>query len=153
MAVTAMSTVTKQILFQSGELPHDWLRTNGTDIKPGMIVTKTGETITTPDIDIPGAVDEVSVGIVGLLPNHDIDTAYGDNVFVPVHSKGSGDIVWMWMTAGESDQVQGAPIMHSHAGANGLGLPGELVNEYTGQAYRDADVDATDDTPMLLLLQ
>ena len=153
MAVTAMSTVTKQILFQSGELPHDWARTNGTDIKPGMIVTKTGETITTPDIDIPGAADEISYGIVGLLEDHDIDTAYGDNVFVPLHSKGSGAVVWMWCTAGDGDKVVGAPMMHSHAGANGLGLGGELVNEYLGQAYRDGDIDATNDTPMLLLLQ
>lgn len=153
MAITAMSTVTKQILFQSGELPHDWLRTNGNDIKPGMLVTKTGETITTPDIDIPGAVDEVVAGVVGLLIGHDIDTAYADNTFVPIHAKGSGDVVWVWCTANDGDKFQGSPLMHSHAGANGFVLAGELVNEYAGQTYRDGDIDATDDTPMLMLLQ
>ena len=153
MAVTAMSTVTNQILFQSGEVGPEYYRTNGTDIKPGMCVTKTGETIQTRNIDIPGAADEVSAGIVGLLPNHVIGDAYADDVSVPVHTKGSGAVVWAWITAAEGDQVQGAPLMHSHAGANGLLLAGELVNEYIGQAYRDIDVDATDDTPGLVWLQ
>lgn len=153
MALTAMSTVTNQILFQSGEIGPEYYRTNGADIKPGMVVTKTGETIQTRNIDIPGAVDEVSAGIVGLLPDHDIDTAYADDVSVPVYTKGSGAVCWAWITAAEADQVQGAPVMHSHAGADGLLLPGELVNEYLGQAYRDINVDGTDDTPGLILLK
>ena len=153
MALTAMSTVTNQILFQSGEVGPEYYRTNGTTIKPGMCVTKTVETIQTRNIDIPGAIDEVSAGIVGLLPDHDIDTAYADDVAVPVYTKGSGAVCWAWITAAESDQVQGAPLMHSHAGADGLLLAGELVNEYLGQAYRDVNVDGTDDTPALVWLQ
>lgn len=148
-----MSTVTNQILFQSGEIGPEYYRTNGTDIKPGMAVTKTGETIQTRNIDIPGAADEITAGIVGLLPNHAIGDAYADDVSVPVHTKGSGAVVWAWITAGDGDKVQGAPVMHSHAGADGLLLGGELVNEYLGQAYNDIDVDATDDTPGLILLQ
>lgn len=153
MALIALSTVTHTILFQSGKIGPEYYRTNGTDIKPGMAVTKTGETIQTRNIDIPGAADEVSAGIVGLLPDHDIDTAYADDVSVPVYTKGSGAVVWGWITAAESDQVQGAPLMHSHAGADGLLLAGELVNEYLGQAYEDTDADATDDIPIKVLLQ
>lgn len=152
MAKTLMSTVTRQILFQSGHTPHDWGKVAGTDIYPGCIVTKTGETIQTPTIDIPGAVDEVVFGVVGLLPNHDIDTVYAADTMVPIHTKGSGEVVWIWATAGDGDKVELAPLMHSHAGADGFALAGELVNEYAGLAYRGADVDATDDTPMLMQL-
>lgn len=153
MALIALSTVTHTVLYESGQIGPIYYRTNGTDIKPGMVVTTSGETIQTRNIDIPGAVDENSGGIVGLLPDHDIDTAYADDVAVPVYAKGSGAIVWGWITAGENDQTQGAPMMHSHAGADGLMLAGELVNEYVGQAHEDVDADATDDIPMLVLLQ
>ena len=153
MALIALSTVTHTILIQSGEIGPEYYRTNGTDIKPGMCVTKTGETIQTRNIDIPGAADEVSAGIVGLLPDHDIDTAYADDVAVPVYTKGSGAVAWSWITAAQADQVQGAPLMHSHAGADGLLLAGELVNEYLGQAYEDTDADATDDIPIMVLLK
>lgn len=148
-----MSTVTKQIKFQSGDIPHDWGKVAGTDIYPGSIVTKTGETIQTPTLDIPGAADEISYAVVGLLPNHDIDTVYTAGQMVPIHTRGSGDVVWIHATAGDGDKPEGSPLMHSHAGADGFALSGELVNEYIGQAYRGADVDATDDTPMLCLLR
>ena len=153
MAKTLMSTVAKQIKFITGDVPHAWGKVAGTDIYPGSIVTKTGETIQTPTLDIPGAVDEVVFGVVGLLPNHDIDTVYTAGTMVPVHRKGSGDVVWIHATAGDGDKVEGSPLMHSHAGADGFALGGELVNEYAGQAYRGADVDATNDTPMLMLLR
>lgn len=153
MAVTAISTVGHQILIHEGDIGPETMRTNGTDIKPGMVVTSTGETILLKDIDIPGAADEICAGIVGLLPNHDMDTAYADGVAVPVYTPGSGAVCWGWNTANDGDKVAGAPLMHSHAGANGFTLKGELVNEYLGQAYRDTVVDATDDTPIQILLR
>ena len=152
MAITAISTVGHQILIHEGHTGPETMRTNGTDIKPGMVVTSTGETILLKDIDIPGAVDEVVAGIVGLLPNHDIDTAYADNTAVPVYTKGSGAVCWGWNTAGDGDKFVGAPLMHSHAGANGFTLAGELVNEYVGVAYVDTVVDATNDTPIQIQL-
>jgi len=150
MAVTALNTVTNQILFQSGEVGPETMRTNGVDIKPGMVVTSTGETILVKDIDIPGAIDEIVAGIVGLLPNHDIGTAYADGVAVPVYPPGCGAVVWGWNTAGDGDKFASSPLMHSHAGADGFTLAGELINEYVGRVYRDTVVDATDDTPILI---
>lgn len=150
MALTAMSTVTKVICEQRGHIAPVDMVTTGTDLKPGMCVTSTGETIRAKAIDIPGAADEITAGIVGCNPEHDIDTAYAAGVTVKVYPPGCGAKVWGWATAGDGDKVASSPLMHSHAGADGLLLSGELVNEYLGQAAEDTVVDATDDTPILV---
>lgn len=152
MAVTAMKTVTNQILFESGVIGPVTMQTNGVDIKPGMVVTATGETIHTRDIDIPGAADEVPFGIVGLNPDHEINDAYADNVAVPVYKVGSQAIVWGWIQANNGDKKANAPLNQTAASADGFAIAGELRNEYIGTVYEDCTVDASDDTPCLIRL-
>ena len=152
MAKTLMSTITYQILEEIGQEGPITAIVSGTDIYPGSIVTQTGETISTATIDIPGAADEITLGIVGLLPNHDIDVAYADGDVVPVYRKNSGTKAWGHITANNGDGKQGTPYMHSHAGADGFALTGELINEYLGILHKDCVVDATDDTPALFHL-
>lgn len=55
--------------------------TNGTDIKPGMIVSRNGETA--DDVDL-AEDDESPYGIVLEKWDTDIDTAYADGIVIPV---------------------------------------------------------------------
>lgn len=153
MAKALMSTVTNQILFASGNTGPRWGVVAGTDIYPGSIVTMTGETIHTPTLDIPGAIDEVPIGIVGLLPNWDIDTVYVAGMIVPVHEVGTEAVVFGHIQANDGDKKAGDVLMHSHASADGYALLGELRNEYVGTVYEDCTVDATDDTVCLIWLK
>lgn len=153
MAVTPLSTVTSEVLFQSGLFGPITVRTNGADIKPGMAVTMTGETISSLDIDIPSAADEIIAGIVGLTPNHNIDAVYADNTAVPLFLKGSCAVVWGWYKANVGDVRTGTPLIQTGAaGADGFASPGELVNEYIGLAYCDSANDAANDRPALIFL-
>ena len=149
MALTAMSTVTKEIFYDTWGQGPETVRTNGTDIKPGHALTDTGETVLLKDVDLPGAADEIFAGIAGLLPNQDIDIAYGDNIAIPMWQKSTDAIVFAWITANDGDKASGAPLQH---GGTALLVAGELVNEFAGYAYLQIDVDASNDTPALVRL-
>ncbi len=152
MAKVELSTITHQILEEIGREGPITCIVTGADIFPGSIVTQTGETLGTANIDIPGAADEIVLGIVGLNPNHAIGDAYTAGDVVLVYRKGSGTKAWSHIQAAETDVKQGSPLNHSAAGANGYAINGELVNEYVGIAHRDTDADATDDVPILIHL-
>ena len=155
MAKTELSTVTHQVLEEIGQEGPITCIVSGADIFPGSIVTQTGETISTATIDIPGAANEVTLGIVGLLPNHDIKDAYAAGDIVEVYRRGSGTKAWGHITAGNGNGKQGTPYMHNHAGANGYALVSTDTEhlEYLGILHKDVVVDATDDTPALFHLQ
>lgn len=153
MAKALMSTVTNQILFASGNTGPRWGVVAGTDIYPGSIVTMYGETIHTPTLDIPGAIDEPALGIVGLLPNKDIDEVYAAGDIVPVHEVGTEAVVFGHIQANNGDKKAGDPLNHSAASADGYAVAGELVTEYVGTVYEDCTVDASDDTVCLIWLK
>ena len=80
-------------------------RANGTDIKPGLIVTTSSETF--PDIDLVAA-GEVPIGVVLERYDVDIDTAYDDDdEHVPValisENPGLGVYVFKTANAGDTD--------------------------------------------------
>jgi len=74
-------------------------RANGTDIKPGLLVTTSSETY--PDIDLCAA-GEVAIGVVLERFDKDIDTAYDDDdehVPVALISENPGLGVYIFKTA------------------------------------------------------
>ena len=148
-----MSTRTRQILFQHGHIRPASYITVGTTIFPGAVVSVNAALTKAVKIAAAGTV---STGIAGLLPNHDIDTAYAAGVTIPVYTTNSGAIVWcMFVETDENgtDVVSGQPLEHDGATTPGFVIPGEGgQDEYVGVAYRDLDVSAADDTPGLLHL-
>lgn len=154
MAKALMSTITNQILFASGNTGPRWATVTGVDIYPGSIVTMFGETIHTPSIDLPGAADEDTIGIVGLLPNKDIDEAYAAGDIVPVHEVGTEAVVFGHVKANDGNKKAGEVLQHDGAtAANGFAIGGELRKEYVGEVYEDCTVDASDDTVCLIWLK
>jgi hypothetical protein len=94
----------------------------------------------------------VCLGIAGLLPNHDIDTAYATGTAIPVHTVNSGAIVWAQFLKNVS-AVASQPLNQSGATVTGTVSPGEGgVDEYVGVAYRDITVAGADETPGLIQL-
>ena len=153
MARTAMSTVTRQILYKHGHIGPDTYRTGAATVFPGAAVM-TGGTGTKATI-LTGAA-AVCLGIAGLLPNHDIDTTYATGVSIPVYTVNSGAIVWAIFedtTGNGTDVVASQPLEHDGATTVGCLIPGEGgQDEYVGVAYRDLDVDVTNETPGLVQL-
>ena len=177
MATTNMSTVTRQILEKMGdETGVITVRTNGSDIKPGHIVTKTGETINTPDVDLVGATDDITLGVVLNEPNQDIDTAYGDNESINVAVIGSGCVCWVWAQANCGDLRVGQPVYTTGSSNDGFVVPWTLTSapasdtyttaamqteldkvdlsqlQYVGRVWQDASNDASNDRPILVKL-
>jgi len=149
MAVEAFSEFTRQILFMEGHTPPDTYRTAAATVFPGASV-QVGTTLT-KDCKLTVA-HGVFLGIAGLLPNHDIDTAYETGVSIPIYTKGCGAVVWaMYLT--NVDAVASQPIHHAGATTTGHVTPGEGgLDEYAGVCYRDLTVHGTKDTPGLLQL-
>ena len=148
-----MSTVTRQILYQHGHIGPDSYRTSAASVFPGYAVATAGTGTKTCAIT---ADDDVTIGIAGLLLNHDIDTAYGVGVTIPVYTVNSGAIVWgMFVQTDDAgaDAVSGQPLIHDGSTTPGFIMPGEGgIDEYVGVAYRDLDVAAGDETPGLVQL-
>lgn len=149
MATTAMSTVTRQILYQHGHIGPDTYRTAAGTVFPGAAVS-VGTTLT-KDCKL-GVADGVCLGIAGLLPNHDIDTVYATGTAIPVYTVNSGAIVWARFLKNVS-AVASQPLNQSGATVTGTVSPGEGgVDEYVGVAYRDITVAGADETPGLVQL-
>jgi len=153
MAITALGTVTRQVLYQHGHIGPDSYRTNAASVYPGYAVATAGTGTKTCAIT---ADNDVTIGIAGLLPNHDIDTAYEIGVTIPVYTVNSGAIVWgMFVQTDDAgaDAVSGQPLIHDGSTTPGFIMPGEGgIDEYVGVAYRDLDVAAADETPGLVQL-
>lgn len=149
MVVVAFSTLTHQILYKEGHTGPDWYRTAANTVFPGASV-QVGTTLTK---DCKLTVDDgVFLGIAGLLPDHDIDTAYATGVSIPVYTKGSGAVVWA-MFKTNIDAVASQPLVHGATAKTGMVTPGEGgIDEYAGIAYRDIVVHGTSDEPGLIQL-
>jgi hypothetical protein len=94
MATTAMNTYSYEILVESGGHPTVTMITNDTSIFPGTPVTCTGQSW--PDVGQPDAIGDSIFGVAGLRPDQDIGTAYANNVSIPIHRTGCGDVVMMY---------------------------------------------------------
>ena len=115
-------------------IPRDILIANGagtfvmtfashTDaVVPGHIVTQIGgaqKTCAWPD----GAGD-VSLGIVGCNPGHDVETAYTAGDTFPVYIVGGAATVWVRYRTNGGAIVGGAPVMGDGGTADGLAIAG-----------------------------
>lgn len=98
---------------------------NSTDaVKPGHIVTATGETVASA-VAWPDLADDTCVGVVGNAPGHDIDTAYAVGDMMPVYMTGSGAVVWVRLKTSAGAMVAGDLLMHDGDTAiNGLAIAG-----------------------------
>jgi hypothetical protein len=131
--------------------------TNGTDIKPGMIVTAVGET--SPDIDTCAAGEE-PLGVVLRNPDHDIDTAYADGITVKVARIGSGCKVRVWIKANSASFVQGQPLAVNQTTATMASLwaytdnaeATDTLNFKIGLAAETHTQDASDDKIIMVWL-
>jgi len=95
MATTSMSSLGyRDILVREGIHPPITMRANGAETFPGYPVTVDGHTY--PDVGKPDGIGDPILGVAGLEPNQDIDTAYADNAEFPVYLCGSGAIVRMY---------------------------------------------------------
>lgn len=149
MAVEAMSTVTRQILYKEGHTPADTYREVGGTVFPGAALN-VGTTLT-KDCKL-AVTNGIFLGIAGLLPNHDIDTVYAEGTSIPVYTKGCGAVVWA-MFETNIDAVASQPLVASLTAKTGFVKPGEGgTDEYAGVAYRDIDVHATKESPGLIQL-
>jgi hypothetical protein len=78
-------------------LPGDIVirRTNGTDMKPGLLVSEEGETF--PDVDLNATADTATLGVAlgEVFPanTYDIDDAFADNTWIYVLRKGGSRCV------------------------------------------------------------
>jgi hypothetical protein len=114
---------------------------NSTDaVKPGHIVTTTGETADTRNVAWPDAANDICFGVVGCAPGHDIDTAYSTGEMMPVYVKGSAAEVWVRVKTSAGAIKLGAELMHDGGTAvNGLAILGtELVFEHLGFASMES---------------
>ncbi len=149
LAVTAFSTVTHQILYQHGHTGPDSYRTAAATVFPGAAVAV--GTTQLKDCKL-GTANLIFLGIAGLNPNHDIDTAYATGTAIPVYTKDCGAIVWARFLKNVS-AVANMPLIQSGATVTGTVSPGEGgTDEYAGVAYRDITVAAADETPGLIHL-
>ena len=91
-------------------------------VKPGHIVTNTDGS--QKKVCWPDAAGDVSLGVVGLIPGHDVDTAYTAGDTVPVYMVGGQATVWVRFRLSGGAVVAGSPIMADGGTADGLAIVG-----------------------------
>lgn len=109
-------------MIKNGCIPAITFATHTDAVLPGHIVTNTGgaqKTCCWPD-----AAGDVSLGIVGCLPGHDVDTAYTAGDTVPVYMVGGGATVWVRFRTSGGALVAGSPVMADGGTADGLAITG-----------------------------
>ena len=89
-------------------------------VKPGHIVTQTGGSQKT--VAWPDAAGDVSTGIVGCNPGHDVETAYTAGDTFPVYMVGDCAHVWVRLRTSSGAAVAGTPIMADGGTADGLAI-------------------------------
>jgi len=114
----------RKILVREGHGNYVVTMNNSTDaVKPGHIVTTTGET--DRNVCWPDAAGDIAYGVVGCAPGHDVDTAYSVGDMMPVYTRAGGAQVWVRIKTSAGAIVAGQAIMHDGATAvNGLGILG-----------------------------
>ena len=91
-------------------------------VKPGMIVTQTGGSQKT--CCMPDAAGDVSLGVVGCNPNHDVETAYTAGDTFPVYMVGGLAKVWVRFRTSGGALVAGSPVMGDGGTVDGLAIAG-----------------------------
>ena len=119
-----MATIPSKILVREGSGNYVVWMLNSTDaVKPGHIVTTTGEgdrAVAWADAD-----GDISYGVVGCAPGHDPDTAYGTGVMMPVYTREGGAQVWVRAKTSLGANTAGQILMNDGATtANGLAIVG-----------------------------
>lgn len=135
----------RTILVREGSGNYCVTMNNSTDaVKPGHIVTTSGEG--DRDVAWPDAANDISLGVVGCAPGHDIDTAYSVGDMVPVYVKGHGTEVWVRIKTSAGAITMGAELMHDGATAiSGLAILGtELVFEHLGFSTMESADEAAE---------
>ena len=142
-----MATIPNKILIREGKGNYVIWMLNSTDaVKPGHIVTTTGEGDRA--VAWADAAGDISHGVVGCAPGQDPNTAYGTGVMMPVYTRSGGAQVWVRAKTSLGANIAGQPIMHDGAaGASGLAVLGvdSATLPFTRIGYADqtsADVAA-----------
>jgi len=90
----------------------------------------------------PDGVNDVSLGVVGCNPSHDVDTGYAIGSSVPVYYCGSGATVWVQVKASQA-LVAGAPMSSDAAAGTGVAIPSadgtDILFEGIGRVTHWAD--------------
>ena len=113
-----------KILIREGKGNYVVWMLNSTDaVKPGHIVTTTGEgdrAVAWADAD-----GDISFGVVGNAPGHDVDTAYSTGIMMPVYPRSAGAEVWVRAKTSLGANTAGQILMNDGATtANGLAIVG-----------------------------
>ena len=91
-------------------------------VVPGHIVTQVDGSQKT--CCWPDAAGDVSLGIVGCSPGHDIDAAYTAGDTFPVYMVGGGATVWVRYRTNGGALVAGSPVMADGGTGDGLAIVG-----------------------------
>ena len=114
----------RKILVREGVGNYCVTLNNSTDaVKPGHIVTTTGEGDRA--VAWPDAAGDISYGVVGCAPGHDVDTAYSTGDMMPVYTRSGKAQVWVRIKTSAGATTAGQIMMHDGAAAiSGLGIIG-----------------------------
>jgi len=140
-------TTPRTILIAKGVGNYCITCNNSTDaIKPGHIVTATGETADTNNVCWPDAADDMSLGVVGCAPGRDVGTAYAVGDMMPVYLVGSGTECWVRIKTSAGNIKRGVLLKHDGATAvSGLAILGtEGVYENLGRASMESPDEANE---------
>lgn len=114
----------RTILIREGVGNYVITMNNSTDaVKPGHIVTTTGEGDRA--VAWPDAAGDISYGVVGCAPGHDVNTAYSVGDMMPVYTRSGKALVWTRIKTSAGANTAGQIMMHDGATAvSGLGIVG-----------------------------
>ena len=174
MAIGTMSQYTARIMWQPprSEAGMESRRVNGSTLKPGMIVTATGET--DPDVFIPDGDDDVSYAVALDRADKPLDTAFDDDLWIVCLKVRSGGGAWVFVdddegaiepwtalynTGGDDDgfvevlQVTAAPTTYDDATIQGIvDYLESHEHRYVGRAATFQGDQGSTDTPLKCLL-
>jgi hypothetical protein len=119
-----------QINTNVGAIPKIWCKANGSTLKPGLVVTRIGETFSTKDVALIGnATFDTAYGVLERRPELDIDTVFADDLMVPVWRVGSNEEVWVFLkTSALTAVYPGTPL---YAPVDGGGAVDVLIRPLT----------------------
>lgn len=100
-----------------------WMLNTTDAVKPGHIVTTTGEV--DRGVAWPDAAGDIAYGVAECAPGHDPNTAYGTGEMIPVLTREGGAQCWVRAKTSLGASTGGAPLMHDGATAvSGLAILG-----------------------------
>ena len=100
-----------------------WMLNSTDAVKPGHIVTTTGEG--DREVAWADAAGDISYGVVGNAPGNDVNTAYSTGVMIPVYPRSRKATVWVRLKTSAGAITSENLIMHDGAaGATGLAVIG-----------------------------